>query len=167
MAALGDLMTVHKLDYASDRVLIAWSGSVVECRDQLIALQAVFQPKSPNPPVVDGVPLCQGDVFTEYYYLDRWYNVFHIADARGSIKGWYCNAARPPAVSASHISFVDLALDLFVHPDGHYTVLDEDEFAQLAAELYRPEDVAGARSAIEELIVLAHAGLLPSPRDAI
>ena len=36
-----------------------------------------------------------GDRFIEYYYTNRWYNIFDIADANGVRKGWYCNVAEP------------------------------------------------------------------------
>ena len=58
---------------------------------------------------------------------------------------------------------VDLALDLFVHPDGSFTVLDEDEFAVACDGVYEPVDVEGAKLAIEALISLVGAGGLPVP----
>ncbi|WP_348539191.1 DUF402 domain-containing protein [Streptomyces sp. LBL] len=32
-----------------------------------------------------------GDVFTEYYWRDRWYAVKEVRDAAGALKGWYCD----------------------------------------------------------------------------
>ena len=74
-----------------------------------------------------------GDRFFETYYLDRWYNIFEIHDREsGALKGWYCNVGFPAVQEAPGvISFVDLALDLWVSPDGTQKVLDEDEFASL------------------------------------
>jgi predicted RNA-binding protein associated with RNAse of E/G family len=52
---------------------------------------------------------------------------------------------------------VDLALDLWIAPDGSALVLDEDEFATLPLA---PEEKATARAALDELRALAaaHAG---------
>ena len=36
-----------------------------------------------------------GDVFTEYYWRDRWYAVKEVRDAAGVLKGWYCDVTRP------------------------------------------------------------------------
>ena len=83
---------------------------------------------------------------------------------QGEPKGWYCNVTTPASFDADGIRYVDLALDLFVHPDGRFTVLDEDEFA-LACGDYRPEDAAQARTALQELIALATEGRLPAPLD--
>jgi protein associated with RNAse G/E len=68
----------------------------------------------------------------EYYYSDRWYNIFVIHDREdGIIKGWYCNVGKPALIEDGIVSYVDLALDLWVSADGTQTVLDEDEFEAL------------------------------------
>jgi len=70
-----------------------------------------------------------GDRFVEYYYSDRWFNIFDIADAQGTRKGWYCNIAEPAHITEHQIAQVDLLLDVWVSPDGKPLILDEDEFA--------------------------------------
>src|SRR5215469_14843150 len=44
-----------------------------------------------------------GDRFTEYYYTDRWFNIFAIADSFGTRKGWYCNVTEPALITDKHI----------------------------------------------------------------
>jgi protein associated with RNAse G/E len=68
----------------------------------------------------------------EYYFFDRWYNIFAIHDREdGMIKGWYCNVSKPAVMEDGIVYYVDLALDLWVSKDGKQTVLDEDEFEEL------------------------------------
>jgi len=69
----------------------------------------------------------------EVYYTDRFYNIFEIHDRDDRyLKGWYCNVGPPAVMEADNrLSYVDLALDLWVVPDGVQTELDEDEFAAL------------------------------------
>jgi len=43
----------------------------------------------------------------------------------------YCNVCRPAVLTDGAVSYVDLALDLWVSADGKQTVLDEDEFNDL------------------------------------
>lgn len=83
-------------------------------------------------PFLDTV-LKRGDRFVELFDTGRWYNIFEIHDRDDdAIKGWYCNVGFPAVVeSARSISYVDLALDLWVTPAGEQHVLDEDEFAAL------------------------------------
>ena len=97
-----------------------------------------------------GVVLKIGDRFIETYYTDRWYNIFEIHDRDDDhLKGWYCNISRPAVLEADdRLSYVDLALDLWVASDGTQTVLDEDEYAALALDA---ADRARARRALEEL----------------
>lgn len=98
------------------------------------------------------LPLRRGDRFLEAYYSCCWYNIFEIHDRDDdTLKGWYCNVARPAVFSDETVSYVDLALDLLVFPDGRQLVLDEDEFAALELD----EDTRRqARAGLEELKTL-------------
>jgi uncharacterized protein len=69
-----------------------------------------------------------GDHFVEYYYTDRWFNIFAISTPDGKRKGWYCNIAAPAQISEECVEQVDLLLDVWVSPDGELLILDEDEF---------------------------------------
>ena len=71
------------------------------------------------------------DRWIETFYRDRWYNIFRIGDGEGNLKGFYLNVTRPPKIEDGFIDWEDLALDIWVHPDGSYLVLDEDEFEDL------------------------------------
>lgn len=161
----GEMVLVRKMDYATGHVMISWPGTLVELTDERAVVQAPFASMSGNPVFVDSVPFSVGDIFTEFYFRTSCYNVFHIADAEGRPKGWYCNVTQLPTIDEAGIAFVDLALDLFAHPDGRYTVLDQDEFDEAAEQVYAPEDSAQARLTIEQLIDLARAGTLPTPDD--
>jgi protein associated with RNAse G/E len=81
--------------------------------------------------------LRRGDRFLETFYTDRWYNIFEIHDRDDDrLKGWYCNIGFPAVIEADdRISYIDLALDLWVTPDGRQSVLDEDEFSALAIDV--------------------------------
>lgn len=70
-----------------------------------------------------------GDRFIEYYYTDRWYNIFEIAYKDGQRKGWYCNIAEPARILDTRIEQIDLFLDVWIDPTGLPLILDEDEFA--------------------------------------
>lgn len=96
-----------------------------------------------------------GDHFTEYFYTDRWFNIFAIKTADGKRKGWYCNVAAPAQVSAEQIEQVDLLLDVWVRPDGEVLILDEDEFA--AATTLTDFQRNGAQQGLQELLALISA----------
>jgi protein associated with RNAse G/E len=101
----------------------------------------------------------RGDRLVETFYSDRWYNVFAVYDRDdGALKGWYCNVTRPATITDTAVSSDDLALDVWVSPDGAVTVLDEEEFAALELS---DADRAMALDAVQQLLRLAESDLLP------
>lgn len=143
------MITVHKLDHSGVEK-IAYTGEVRQRTENMVVLEARFGRERME---LGYVTLTTGDRFVEYFYSDRWYNVFAIYDAGDdSFKGWYCNITRPAQITADSIRAEDLALDYFVQPSGKEFVLDEDEFAALSLPA---EDAAAARAALQELRALA------------
>jgi protein associated with RNAse G/E len=110
-------------------VTYEYEGVMLNRDEQSIVLEALFD--RADMPFMD-VVFKTGDRFVEYYYTDRWYNIFAIHDHDdGKVKGWYCNVGQPAVIEDGVVSYVDLALDLWVSADGKQTVLDEDEFEKL------------------------------------
>ena len=106
-----------------------YDGRVLERGPQHVCLEAFFN--RPDLPF-HGIMMRSGDRFVETFYSDRWYNIFEIHDKDDDrVKAWYCNVTRPAVFLDGEVSYVDLALDLLVFPDGRQLVLDEDEFQQL------------------------------------
>jgi len=100
-----------------------------------------------------------GDVFTEYYWRDRWYAVKEVRDGQGALKGWYCDITRPATVSTTDLVAEDLDLDLWRSADGRdIRRLDEDEFAESGLADTDPEAASAAMAALDELELLAREG---------
>ncbi|MFE9436413.1 DUF402 domain-containing protein [Streptomyces sp. NPDC006640] len=101
----------------------------------------------------------RGDVFTEYYWRDRWYAVKEVRDAAGVRKGWYCDVTRPATVSAGRLVVEDLDLDLWRSADGTEVLrLDEDEFAESGLAATDPAAALAAEKALDDLERLAREG---------
>ncbi len=110
-------------------VAFQYDGKVIAREGSAIILEAFF---GRDDMVFMNVTLKRGDRFVETFYTDRWYNIFEIFDRDDmSFKGWYCNIGKPAVIEEDVVSYVDLALDLWVAPDGTQTVLDEDELLEL------------------------------------
>ncbi len=150
-------LVVQKLMYDGS-ASYRWEGHQLERHPDWLLFSAVFTHDYRD---LGYVVFERGDVFYEYYYFERWYNVFQIYSAAGQLKGWYCNVTAPARVSDGVLTFVDLALDLFVYPDGRFLVLDQEEFDELAAGTYGRDDVEAAKGALVELIDLVRANALP------
>jgi len=130
-------------------VTYQYEGILLDRSENSIKLEALFDRQDMQ--FQDAV-FRTGDRFVEYYYTDRWYNVFEIHDRDdGRVKGWYCNIGMPAEIKEGTVSYVDLALDLWVSVNGKQTVLDEDEFHELklTAELQ-----AGALNGLKEVQLL-------------
>jgi hypothetical protein len=101
----------------------------------------------------------RGDVFTEYYWRDRWYAVKEVRDGAGQLKGWYCDITRPAVLSGAELVVEDLDLDLWVSADGtDVRRLDEDEFEASGLAASDPVAAAAAVAALDELERLAREG---------
>jgi predicted RNA-binding protein associated with RNAse of E/G family len=124
-----------------------YTGVLLERGPSVLRLEARFN--RPNLPFQD-IVLKENDRFLETFYTDRWYNIFEIHDREDDrVKGWYCNIGQPAVLEADdRLSYVDLALDLWVDSRGNQTVLDEDEFAALELDAVTRRK---ARAALREL----------------
>ncbi len=124
-----------------------YTGTLTRRDGNAIHLEAPFNGEDAE---FMGVTIKHGDPFIETYYTDRWYNIFEIHDRENNaLKGWYCNIGKPAVMEADNVlSYVDLALDLWVAVDGAQTILDEEEFAALDLD---PATRARALSALEEV----------------
>jgi uncharacterized protein len=122
------IITVLKLD-PQGRETWRYHAQVVQSLADRVVLEARFDREDR---LFHGMPLCRGDRFLETYFSDRWYNIYEIhARQDDSLRGWYCNIGKPALLDGDCLSYVDLALDLLVFPDGRQVVLDEDEFLSL------------------------------------
>ncbi len=131
----------------SGEELMRYPGAVLRRGPTDVVLEARFN--RDDLPFM-GTVFKKGDRFVETYYTDRWYNIFEIHDRDDDgIKGWYCNIGRPARLEVEdRLSYVDLALDLWIDPAGNQTVLDEDEFEALALDASTRRR---ARQALEDL----------------
>ena len=117
-------LTVHKLNTRGE-VAVSYDAELAERLPGGVRLEARWtRPRL----VLEYTTFETGDRFDEWYFTDRWYNIFEIHSGDGPTKGWYCNVAEPAVITASEIRCRDLLLDLWVGMDGDTRVLDEDEF---------------------------------------
>jgi len=132
------------------RVTWQYVGQVQRREQNAVVLEAFFN--RPDLPFMD-VIFKQNDRFVETFYTDRWYNIFEIYDRDdGRRKGWYCNVGRPAVLSEGTVSYVDLALDLWVSAEGKQTVLDEDEFNTLPLNSFEREKALSALDELERIL---------------
>jgi len=127
-----------------------WHADLVRHEDSLLVLDGIFNVDIEHELIGT---IASGTHSLEYYWLDRWYNVFRFSHANGELRNYYCNINVPPTFNGRVLSYIDLDLDILVQPDFSYQILDAEDFetnAKLYA--YTEELRANARRALEELV---------------
>ena len=106
------------------------------------------------------IPL--GTKTIEYYWLDRWYNIFQFLGSAGQTRLFYCNVGTPPVFTAETLSYVDLDIDVLIEADLSYQVLDLEEFEANALQFgYSDEVRSRAKKAVNELIKMIETRQFP------
>jgi protein associated with RNAse G/E len=150
------IVSVLKYDGSEHR---RWPARVANTVGPLLILDAVFDDEVKHDFLGT---ILSGTISTEYYWLDRWYNVFRFSDPDQSLKRFYCNVNVPPHFDGRVLSYIDLDIDVLVEPDLTYKILDEDDFEQNAIRYPYPGEVqVNARAALAELIGLIESGSFP------
>ncbi|MEN9563334.1 MAG: hypothetical protein RIR73_1578 [Chloroflexota bacterium] len=137
------VMKILKKNLA-DEVTWQYDSKVLRRDENSITVEAFFN-RDDMP--FQEIVLKRNDRFVETFFADKWYNIFEIYDRDdGKLKGWYCNITKPAIIEDDHVSYVDLALDLWVSANGMRKVLDEDELEELGLDEETKQNVfAGLR----------------------
>ncbi len=141
-------ITINKLNLQRE-IVWSYTGEVVERAPHYLRLEARF-----NRDTLDlGYTVFErDDRFVEHFFADRWYNIFEVhAVGDDHLRGWYCNIVEPAMFGDTAIEQVDLALDIWIDPDGSHLVLDRDEFEALPL---MAETRQHAQQAVQDLLDL-------------
>ena len=159
-----DQITVRVLKYDGTEYR-RWKASLAQQEDSLLVLDAEFEHDVQHQLLGE---IKRGTRTIEYYWLDRWYNVFRFLDEKGQTRLFYCNVNLPPTCEGNTLSYIDLDIDILVQPDFSYQVLDQDEFEK-HAELFGYDDDTRrqAHSAVDELIAMIEERQFPFIVDAL
>ena len=127
-----------------------WPAQVLKQEGSLVVLDAKF----PVEIIHDLLgTITSGTHSVEYYWLDRWYNVFRFAQPNGELRNYYCNINVPPTFADDTLSYIDLDLDILVAPDFSYQILDVEDFEENARlYAYSSQVQENARRAVDELV---------------
>ena len=129
-----------------------WQCELIEHSDQMIMLVGKFD-RDVEHPVLGSIS--KGTISYEYFWLDRWYNIFRFHEPDGSFRNYYCNVAMPPTFENSVLDYVDLDIDILVWPDFSFDVVDHDDFEVNALKYgYTDEIKKKAEQGVSEVLPL-------------
>ena len=136
-----------------------WPARIAKTLGSLLVLDAVFDEEIEHELLGT---ISSGTISTEYYWLDRWYNVFRFSDSNQQVQNFYCNINQPPSFDGRVLTYIDLDIDVLVAPDFTYKILDVEDFEENTKRYAYPDEVqANARQALAELISLIEARAFP------
>lgn len=136
-----------------------WPARIAEIDGPLLVLDAVFEDEIEHDLLGT---ISSGTISTEYYWLDRWYNVFRFSDSNRGLRNYYCNINQPPSFDGRVLSYIDLDIDVLVAPDLTYKILDVEDFEENARRYAYPEEIkVNACRALDELTGLIESRAFP------
>lgn len=155
------VVRVAKYDGAEHR---RWPALLAEQTGSLLVLDAVFEEDIEHDLLGK---VASGTISIEYYWLDRWYNVFRFSQPNGELRSYYCNVNIPPEFDGQTLKYVDLDIDILVEPDLTYQVVDLKDF-ELNAQRYNysAQVQTNAAQALTELIDLIESRAFPFTASA-
>ena len=105
----------------------SWKADLIDKQKSLLVLVGIFNEMISHPFL--GI-IRPGTVSYEYYWLNRWYNVFRFHEPEGDFRNFYCNLNMPPVFQNGVLDYVDLDIDVIVWKDFSFEILDLDDFEQ-------------------------------------
>lgn len=136
-----------------------WSARVLRQEGSLLVLDATFAEEIRHDLLGT---ITRGTTSIEYYWLDRWYNIFRFAQPSGELRSYYCNINVPPTFDGRILSYVDLDIDILVEPDSSYRIVDVEDFERNAMRYgYSGAVQEKAKKALNELIQLIETRAFP------
>ena len=153
-----DQLTVRVLKYDGTEYR-CWKACLSQREGSLLVLDAEFESDVQH----DLLGAIESGTRTiEYYWLNRWYNIFRFMEDDNTTRLYYCNVNMPPSLKDKALTYIDLDIDILVQPDFSYRVLDLDEFAANARLYGYSEEVKSkARAAVDKLVALIESREFP------
>jgi protein associated with RNAse G/E len=161
---IGDQITVRVLKHDGAEYR-RWNARRARQEGSLLILDAEFEFDVQHESLGK---ISKGTQTAEYYWLDRWYNVFRFLDEEGGTTVYYCNINTPPKLEGDVLSYVDLDIDVLVQSDFSFEVLDLEEFEVNAIRYgYSDELKSKARAALDELLSMLERREFPFTESAL
>lgn len=136
-----------------------WKAELLAETDELLTFVGVFEKEITHAHL--GV-IRPGTVSYEFYWKNRWFNVFRFHEPEGDLRNFYCNLNQPPKFENGVLDYVDLDIDLLVWSDDSYQILDLDEFEAHALKYsYSEELLKQVDSALKELLAMVEKKSFP------
>ncbi len=147
-----ELITINSRKF-DGKIHRSWKAAIIEQSDSLITFVGEFESDIKHTHL--GF-IRRGTVSYEYYWFNRWFNVFRFHEPEGDLRNFYCNVNMPPIYQNGVLDYVDLDIDVLVWKDYSYQILDLDEFEENSFRFGYPTEIcdqaAASLSVLEAMI---------------
>lgn len=116
----------------------SWKCELIEETDELYVLFGEFEYEVNHPQL--GY-IKKGTESYEYYWKDKWFNVFRFNEPGGEFRNFYCNINMPPELSGDVLDYIDLDIDILIGKDLSLKILDQAEFEENLIAYGYPEEI--------------------------
>lgn len=131
----------------------SWKCRLVEQAEELLIFVGIFENRIIHPDL--GI-IRPGTVSYEYYWINRWYNVFRFHEPNGSFRNFYCNVNTPPTFDLQILDYIDLDIDVLISKKFEIRILDLEEYRVNSIKYrYSDEIRRNVESSVSELLDLA------------
>lgn len=89
----------------------------------------------------------------EYYWKNRYYNVFKFIEPNGDFRNYYCNINLPPVFENNTLDYIDLDIDILVWKDFSVEILDMDEYKENITKYGYPAELQNRIKASAEKLL--------------
>jgi protein associated with RNAse G/E len=127
-----------------------WQCELLEQRGSLLIAVGEFDTDIEH---ADLGRIKKGTISREYYWLDRWYNIFRFHEPSGEFRNFYCNVSAPAQFENGVLDYVDLDIDVLIDANSKVTVLDREDYERSIATFGYPVEVqANVELSLHELL---------------
>jgi protein associated with RNAse G/E len=127
-----------------------WQCELLEQRGSLLIAVGEFDTDIEH---ADLGHIKKGTISHEYYWLDRWYNIFRFHEPSGEFRNFYCNVGAPAQFENGVLDYVDLDIDVLIDANSKLTVLDREDYERSIVTFGYPAEVqANVERSLNELL---------------
>ena len=128
----------------------SWTADLIKKENSLLVFLGIFEFEINHN--ILGV-IRPGTISYEFYWLDKWFNVFRFHEPDGEFRNFYCNINTPPTFENGILDYTDLDIDVIVWKDFLPIILDQDEFKENTFMYNYPDQILlETKSALDELL---------------
>ena len=128
----------------------SWKADLIKKQDSLLIFVGEFEKEVKHSEL--GV-IGRGTISYEYYWLDRWYNIFKFFEPNGNLRNFYCNLNMPPEFKEGVLDYIDLDIDVLVSKNFEVKILDREEFEENSKKFgYSDDLIAKTFNTLDEIL---------------